>query len=756
MLPGVFNPGDVTAFASRVAVNGVDRPAVSVDLDGGWRSDLPSQISPAGSNMIRGGTVDWATEQDVHERPVTAFQDWGVWRPAKGDHIVIYAGDGTREWPRFTGVVDETTGSVGSGMRSIIVADVDRLSETFQIEALLEQMPPLRGTTTWRWAGLTPIYLADQAMRAGGYYTTPRCPAYEVLDVPLQTSLLPRAGASDQLVSGSSHTGGGNYQSNHGAPWGYAAGNFRASYNPRYDDPATRAIEFGFNFTDNHAGLSDVFVRYGNDYYRLFLTADRRATVQVMRSGSLTEACRIPANELAGASRVEVLIKNRQVTLRGNNGSEATGTTPVMGSTAKSRIEVSAAPAARIAGVLVFHPETWTEWASLNEQPSARIDSRPGGATTWGVINASQRFEPQAALSALEDISDATLSALWIDEEGVMQFAPSGAIRSSPSVQTITTADDVLALSWSDRLLATARRVTIGYRYAAYKRGGGIPQVELARGSRQTLNAGMTLEDVYKPSGDEDWYGVDHAPRKLAAIPWSEYNGDEGSFVGVTYFEGNDVRDGVSSSLVDISMTQTGVAEYTITHQAGSLPAGVVAETITNPDWATLWERNRGEALPLIQGWGKITWVEQETTQQTSTHGPVLHVDLGAMARQGKATDTRNYLVGLIENAIPQITGLEVTPDPRRQIGDTLTIRSENFLGVTIRGKITGISETLSAEGYEQSLNVEPTNVTPGTMTWEQWEQAFPGTLTYTQWEALRDTSDTFDDFNTDPLKGAN
>lgn len=756
MLEGVLSQSEVATYNTRVSVNGIDRPAVTVSMDGGWRPDLPDDISASSGGLDRTGKVDWASETDIQQRPVTAFRSWGMWRPQKGDHIVIYVGDETTEWPRFTGLVDETTGSLDSAMSSTIIGDVDRLSETFQCEPLLERMPPLRGTTTWRNAGLSPIYLADQAMRAGGYFATPSCPAYEVLDVPLQTSLMPRAGASDQLLSGSAHTGSANYQSNHGAPWGYSAANFRASYEPRYDDPATRAIEIGFSFTDVHAETADVIVRYGNDYYRLFLTADRRATFQVMRSGSLTESCRIPPEQLAGATRVEVLVKNRQVTLRGNNGSEATGTTPTMGSTTKARIDVTAAPAARIAGVLVYHPETWTEFASLNETASANIDSRTGGAITWGIVNATPRIEPQSALATLETLADSTLSAMWLDEEGVLHFAPSGAVRGSPVEQVITTADDVLALSWSDRLLAVARRVTVAYKYAAYKTGGGIPQVELARGSKQSLSSGMVLEDVYKPAAEEDWYGVDAAPRKLAAIPWDEYNGDDGSFVGVSFFEGNEVINGVSSTLVNITMTQTGVSEYMIAHEAGNLPAGVVAETTTNPKWESLWERNRGEALPLIQGWGLITWVDRETTQQTSAPGPVLRVDLGAYARVSKAQDTRNYLVGLIENVLPQITGLDVIPDPRRQIGDTITLESEGFLGVTITGTISGISEGIDSSGYTQSLNIEPRSLTAGDLTWAEWEAAFPGTLTYAQWESARGTTDTYQTFMSDPLKGAN
>lgn len=755
MLGGVYSPGEVAEFTTRVSVNGVDRPVVSVSLDASWGSDLPSEISPSSSGMSRGGTIEWAGQEDVQGRPVTAFRDWGEWRPRRGDSVTVYVGDGVSEWPRFTGLVDETTGGVGERMSSSIISDVDRLSEPFECEALLERMPPVYGSNVWRDAGLSPIYLADQAMRAGGYYATPKCPAYEVLDVPLQTSILPRVGEAEQLFVGSSYDGTQSYLSNHGAPWGYTGANFKAQYRPRYDDSANRAIIMGFNFTESHIGVADIKVRYGNDYYRLFLNEARRATVQVMRSGVLTESCRIDNVNLAGASRIEAMFKGGIVTLRANNGAQATGSTPAMASTLKNRIDVEATPDARMAGVLVYHPESWSEFQSLNAEPTAIIDSRTGGATTWGTINSTPRFESQTAMEAVETLAAATLSAIWIDEEGVLHFAPSGAVRGAPSQQTITTKNDVLALSWSDKLIAAARRVTIAYKYASFKAGGGIPQVELARGSQQSLTSGTVVEDIYAPAEDEDWYGVDLGVTKLGAVDWSAYNADDGTFVGVTYYKSNDPEPGVSSSLVTITLEKTGLSEYTVTHTAGTLPSGVTAETTTHPTWTGLWDRHRNKGLPLIQGWGKITWIDRETTRQTTALGPALTVDVGAFARVTKAQDARDYLVDFIENAIPQMSGLDVIPDPRRQIGDIITLESDGFLGVTITGVITSINEGVDSGGYTQTLDVEPRSLTTGALTYGEWEAAFPGTLTYSQWESMRGPTDTYQTFEDDPLKGA-
>lgn len=757
MLEGSFAVGSVTTYTTRISVNGVNRPAVSASIDGSWRSDLPSQITAGSGGMTRSGKIDWATESDIQTKPVTSFRGWGEWSPQKGDQIIIYVGDGTREWPRFTGLIDETTGKVGDTMTSSIVGDVDRLSETFECEPLLEQMPPLPGSTTWRWAGLSAIYMADAAMRAGGYFTTPPKLAYTALSLPLQTSLLPEVGSGAELLSGESHNGELAYHQNWGAPWGYSAGNFRASYEPAFNYRPTETVQLSVMTTSFHSGHGDVYLHYGGsaNYLRLLVSADGNAIFQRNYNWNVVEVCRI-MGVVPNATRVEVLVKGGVATMRTNDGREATGTVSGLANNPMSRVEVTAEPNARLAGVMVSHPPEWQEFQNLDFEQTAHIDSRVGGVDTWGMTNAMPRFEQQEALSALENLADSTLSAVWLDEEGVLHFAPSGAVRAAPVVQTVTTSDDVLALSWSDKLLSVANRVTVAYRNAVYKRGSRIQQIELARGRRQSLSSGMVLEDVYKPGRDEDWYGVDDTPRKLGAIQWEEYNGDQGTFVGVSYFEDNDVRDGIAYSLVDITMARTGLSEYTITHEAGTLPAGVVAETMTHPEWTALWDRNRGEGLPLIQGWGLITWVERETTKETGAPGPALRVDLGAYGREVHAVRIRDYIVEKIENVLPQVTGLEVVPDPRRQIGDVITIESESFLGVTITGTITGINESINATGYTQSLNIEPRSVTIGALTWAEWEQAFPGTLTYSQWQNLRASTDTYQTFEADPLKGAN
>lgn len=755
MLPGDFVPGGVTAYVTRVVVAGIDRPAVSATLASAMRSDLPSQISGGSTSMRRDGTIEWATQDDVRTRPVTAFRDFGVWRPQKGDSVVVYAGDGVHEWPRFVGVIDETTGSVGAGMQSTIRADLDKMSRYFSSEPLLTRMVPRSGSSTWRLGGLSPMVLVDAVLRRAGRYITPPSVDGSILNVPYQTTMRPALGSGGSLIQGGRYEGENLFQFDATASWGFSAGNFEAQYDPSRKLGLQEPLQLSVMFEPRHAGVSHITLRFGSSYVRLMITTARDVVVQAYTGGNTSEVCRLTPTDVEDADRAEILIEDGDITLRANNGANTSGGHSISGDPELTRIDVMARPDARIAGVQAYYPASVSRrWATLDREPTARILSVGDHYATWGPTQASRRFNPQTCDSVLDELAAKTLSAMWVDETGVLVFAPTGALRQKPVVQTLTTADDVLALSWSDKLLNSASEVVINYAQArlSYGMAQGI---EVARGTKQTLIGDSVAEDVYKPSADEEWYGVDTSPRILPGAGWGAYNRGEGSFFGVTYMRDNDPVSDQTQYSTAFSITKTGITEWLITHETGSLPGDVVAETATHPDHGYLWGRKQGNALPVLTAWAKGVWVDHQTSASTGLAGQVLTVNMGKGAASNAATRCRNYLVNHLHNVHPQITDFPVIPDPRRQLGDHIRIRSTSFLGVTLTCLITGIDESYTTDGASQSLTLDVLDVSTGSLTYEEWEQAFPGTLTYSQWQELRDATDTYNDFNTDPLKGA-
>lgn len=755
MLPGDLSIGEVAAFVSRIEVNGVTRPHESVSVSAEMRSDLPSQLSKSSGSIGRSGSVTWRYSQTVETRPVTPFNDFGAWRPKRGDKVVVYEGDGTSEWVRFTGLVDETTGGPDEPLKSEIVGDVDPLSTSFSHEAMLSVMPPLNEGGPWRNVGLTPFYYMDAALRTCGYNATPPNEGNSLLSVPMQGSMLHEAGTNGQYLSGGSASGASSFATLWPAPWGLSVANVQARYVPRLALSTSEPVQLTVMMAPAHSETSYVDLRYGSNILRLLLGSQRSAVVQTIVGGTTTEVCRLTPAQNSDATIFTVLKKGSSVTVRNDSGDSAAGTAPSLGSTAMTYIDVVANVGSRIAGLQVTNPEPWQEFVSLSFTPTARYEL--SGATSellWGIINAAPRVEEAEAQSVIESLADAMLAGAWMDESGVIVVQPSNLLRGATAVQSITTRDDVLSFAWSDRLLATASRVTVNYRHP--NRKSALRQtIEVARGSNQTLEAGGQYEDVYTPAGEDDWIGVDETFTILSANQWGLYNGGVGSFAGVTYTNESNPVGNSSGYNTDITMTKTGLSEYTVTHQPGNLPSGIVAETTTHPTSSDLWVRLRDKPLPVIRAYASLTWMDRATTQQVPANlGPTLSVNAGGWVTQPIAVNIRQYLVSLMNAPQAQITSLSVFPDPRRQLGDVILIRSEKYLGVTIRGLVTGISEEHGSE-YSQTLTVDVLAVTINATTWEAWEAAYPNTLTYAQWRILQNLADTYDDFNENPLKGA-
>lgn len=752
MLPGILAESDVMQWSSRVLVNGIERPHVSWDLSKSWHPDLPAQLAGS-SSMSSDGSIVWASSRDVASREVSALRDWGQWRPKKGDHVVIMQGDGASEWVRFTGLMDKTTGRVGDNMRSTVVADIDPLTTPFEHDAMLGVMPPNDGASTWRNTGLSPMYFVDAAVRWSGYYATPKREPENVLSVPCQGSMLPEYRGSGQYLSGAAITGGGAFQEMWPAPWGLAVGNVVARYKPRLSRLPSETTQLTVMISPEHAETGYVDIYYGTAYLRLLLSASRVVVVQTFVAGVLGETCRLTAAQMSGSTTVTVLMKSGAATLRNNLGVTASGVLPSLGAVGMSRIDITAGVGSRLAAVQVSHPAfSSEEFASLYHQPSARYRLSSVSTPLWGIINAAPRIEQGSALGVVQEIADSMLAAMWIDELGVLNFAPSNVLREAPPLQVLTTTDSIFDLSWSDNLLASASSVTAVWKHPALSRGE-LRTVVVARGATSSLKSKEEAEDVYGPGADEDWVGVDDTLTVLGAGTWAQFNAGVGSFAGVFYTASGETTSSAGLSTT-ISMQKTGLAEYTVKHLAGTFPADVSAELATSPTDASLWPRNRDVQLPELRAYAKLAWRERRTAVTASSQGPALEVAVGPWATESTAQRVGAYVAVHAAAPQPALPGVEVVPDPRRQIGDVIRIDSPDLLGVSITCLITGMNESMS-DSATQNLNLIVLSIEAASLTWGEWLDAFPDSLTYGQWLALRGPTDTYAGFNAEPLKGA-
>ena len=530
MLPGTLISSDVQAFTSHVQVNGVTRAHKSWSVDRELVGDLPEQVVAGGGIRQATGTIVWADQGDVVETAANPWNPGAGWLPKPGDRVQIWASDGTTSWRQFTGVIDSTKGDVGGFPASSIIDDYDRLNVRFSHDAMLRVMPPrFRGGADLRAVGLTPLYYVDAALRASGFYATPAPEVRCALSVPAQSSLWAEVGLLTDSAIGGVAGGSSVWAGRHNAPFGMSMSNFRASYGPNLGVGMRTVLQMTALVAPDHSGNGFMTAYYGGDSVSLAIAASR--TVVARLNGA--EVCRLV---LGTATVITLLVKNGVWRLRSNTAETSTGNAAMPTDAGMTQVSIEADANARMAGFQVSHPAAANEFASVNYSPTANywLDS----FELAGYIDAAPAIEGSTAIKVLDEISKATLAAMWIDEAGVFQWVPANVLRNRASAQTITTLDDIRSLTWEDSLLGVRSSVDVDYRLPAITRSRW-DRVIVYQGSGTTMEPGDTSEEFVKPSTDEDWVQVSADLLNLGEVGFtSPSNNGWGSVAGAVHADG--------------------------------------------------------------------------------------------------------------------------------------------------------------------------------------------------------------------------
>lgn len=701
MLPGFFEQSaDVCELTTYAVVNGVRREIISVSLDRELAGDLPAQVVSGSGISGASGSIIWAALGDVQSREVSPWHKPSGWPPSSGDRVQVYVSDGITSWPRFTGVIDETTGTVGGGMQSKVIDFRDRLNGTFTQPALLRHMTPYQEGGEYRSVGLDYWHTATSALRSVGVQNTPYMVAEIAVSAPMQGSVWPEAG---QVVNAQGVTAG-NHASFYDAPWGYSAGSVTATYLPRTAYSPSEPLQITAMIAPDHAGIAVVDATYGT--YRVRLRVDELRGVGVFRDNE--QIARLSVASMANASMVTLLVKGGAWTLRNNAGQEVAGSAVPGGTVGMTSVSIVADANSRIAGVQVSRPNSAQhEFASLRWSPSLRF-ARNGLAPT---MDMSPRIESRNVADLIDEICKATLTAAWWDESGVLQMIPSDKLRGGAPVQTITTLDDITKLDWEDSLLSVRSSVEVAWKSPSISKGR-MMRKELFRGPGDSMEAQDTVEVFATPDGDTEWFGADRSPRRLDDSNWGAYNRKKGSFVGAYFMNADDEELPTSSRPLTITTENLGTTAIKIIHTAGALGAGVEANLGTSENSIALRPAARGHDLPVIRGFGEGKWMDEVTKSATTgpAYAPALSHDLKFWGHRffgggSVAQRIADYIAQQVTNPTPTITGLGVTYDPRRQLGDVIVIQA-GILDLTLTALVVGINETHDQGGHGQSLKV--------------------------------------------------
>lgn len=742
---------DVIEYSSRVIVNGIERPHISWSVDREIANDMPEGVSGGGGVAQATGTITWAAEADIAGMTTNPWYSGSGWLPKRGDKVQIFAGDGTTLWSQFVGIIDRSSGSVGGQISSTIIDRIDDFSTLVNIPAMLSITPPLTEGANPRRVGLSNIWYSNYCLRSAGFYSTPG-PEYRVcLDVPLQGSMWPMTGL---CLTASAMSSPDIQGETHPAPWGTSRSDFVGTYDPSPNRPATEKVQIMILRDPNHTGVAYVRCVYPTQNFELRITA---TTAQARLNGVTVASC--PTGE---STVIEALIGDGTVTVKTNGGATASGAGSLTGTDLMDRVEVSADANARVGAFQVSHPSRpQDEFASISWVPSAII--RPGSMHTGQQAIPAQTN--RTARDVLDEMSKAILRPFWIDELGVAQMVASDVLRGQSPAKTLTTVDDIFSLDWEDSILAVRKEIRGSYDLPSVT-ARTTPSVTVWEGQESiVLQSGESQDIIVEPATDEDWILTDETLTVIGGVDLTYINHGRTSFTcGV-------VTDGVTERYatpnvpgqdwMDVSVSKLGENTYKVTHTAKTLPAGHQLEirTLSTDSTAStaLWPMWWGKTMPFFRAYARTQWTKQDlpAVPTGSTVGTELEHDFGPWATSfdpNNRTSSIDALVAFLAEQTaaphPLVSGLRVAYDPRLQLGDVVNVSSPNLLGVTLRCLVTGVSNSASNSGFEQSLSVRIVSVSQDVETYSEFNAKLPSPMTYTQWETLGSLTQTYADFN--------
>lgn len=737
MQVGELAPG-VQEWYYRVTVDGVARAVESVSWDAELASGLPDPVAGVSGVSARTGTIRWAPQEAVTGVPGTPWTRNQSWPPPVGSGVVVMVGDGNTAWTVFTGTIDTTSGDLSS-LSSRIVDNSDRLERTVTLPAVARRMPGEYAEGSMGdplvYSLVQPWHAAYRCMRAAGWaVTAPSQPGYVAADVDLQGSLWPTVGTLRHGNDGVVLRWGDGYTYLSGGTIGYRA--VSVPLNPgavsrlwlRWDaQPDTDAV---LNVQHMDAKYVRVKGRLNSVASRLAVTVemwDNNPSAGGNLLGRLTGDHAVAVVD--GTVWLDVAIPTSGTTVWYTYPrTDAPVGTPNSASKVVGDLGAQLTAAQRADMVSTWGPVVAFRVGSLTQTQWDTMSSHVGGLRVhaWGeglvrVQEVSRAIEKRKASDVLAEIGSATLTAMWIDETGTMQWAPTDRLHAQAPILTVTTEQDIFELGWQESLQATRSRVNVDYLEAAAEYARRYTVTLYQPNSAATITENEPIEEFITPPGDEEWIAVDGSMSR-ASDNIAAFNRGEGSFFGAVIEDIN--GDYVWSSATNRQLQRLGLTTWKLT-QTGTGPNKML---MSNPDDPGLYRSKRGVPLPILRGQARIMLADARVTGATTgpSWAPELDHDIKHWGRASDAQRVADWLSAQLASPIITLTNLEIAYDPRIQLGDMLLVDSKQFLGFSVNALVIGKSES-HGDGARLSLTVRVTEVRTVFSTYEDFEAAYAG-----------------------------
>ena len=691
--------GATTTDNVRVTVAGTVRPVKSVRIQSGMRDGHPR--SDASSWCVE-STIEWADPNLVTSTSphpfggVPASDQFGgptEWLPKAGDEVVIETGDGElgQWWVQHRGVIDDTTGSIADGTaRSTTVDMIEDLEGDVTFGALLSTMPPRSDGAGKRHIGLQSIWMVDRMLRRPeqdftGWYATPPATWQTVGLCTGMGSMWPEVG---ELQSGHAN-GNPDVGPSIGADpnYGVALSNISATYllNSNVSRSSivvtasvpVQGVADGEPWRMNVLNVAGegVFIRYEHDTDRIYYGALGGVQGWVTATSGGVRATRVAIH--ATTSTITYRLDD------GRTGSINLANGSPWPQGAVNRVTIDSP--GRAGWWMVEGVKTGAQrWDTLNAPQTARIrsSSTAGGTSPWW--RASRDIIQEDTAQWLQEQVDAECAAMWLDEDGVMQWAGRGVLDAQPVVRAITSVRDVDDIQWESRRRRLARSVWIPYLRARPEMGYyGDATRQLWQSDSIDVGAGETEVSTIQVPEDQDWIAVDLVPHHITqhGRSWDHYT--VGSTYGGTQYRASNQEERAWALYVDCSMSQINLRTYEVTFGAWSTMSPVFRVKTEYPPNPNAFMRS-GAGLLKLQGRARTFWYDEEVSATAGSVGPARYThDVGWRVQDVNdgINDLLQYIRSAATSSRPYVTGLTINHDPRLQVGDKIRVQDVAVTG---------------------------------------------------------------------------
>lgn len=702
MLKGKYEPGAVIDAMLRIFVDGVERPHLSASWEGNTSGGLPSSLVAAGDNVYsRTGSIVWAPETAVVEHPLAPVGEHR-WVPSQGAHVRIVAVVNGVEFPRFWGYLGASTYSLTSDTVTTQISD--NLQAGLQEIVSIPPMAELQsyGRTAW---------VAYRAVEQAGYGVLP--PVTE--DTVLQNSHQYGAAAA----VGKMTTPGAEF----GSPDGLVG---RSKQTTEADSTVSRngrdVMIYSRIYSLNVSASVEVTFTDGARFIVSYDAATKAFGGWSSATGAMSSW---PA---VGERPVMAVKLNARGVRRWLSAAE--GDSELVESTrVTTTADVASVTANMVLGVKIDYLRDWLDGGrrvGMMARPAPRLQP---SALEQMRVPATRGFENVTCESIVSSWCQATLSTVWVDEEGRLNMAARDRLAAGTVTVTDQVSERVFGGSWKTARDGVRSSVTVKGKNPTVQ-GNGVDAVMTAwePDNLTEIPANKDLEIFAKWPDEVDVLGLDTDFRpvvksKSNIFDYKDFNAGRGSWWAISFENQEDPPGyrwtGNAANHEDLygRMEKLGQRTAKLTLRVQKRTSGGPEKYyLCTPSLGAdeLRYGNRARPVPILRCRTLVTWTDytlKRLIRKAPPGAPPFTLEVGWWLHN---EDARRIIGALVEElGVERITldGLDMLWDPRKQIGDTVALEAGRW---GVEALITGYRESWAGKVPTCSVELQVKTVTSG------------------------------------------